>query len=66
MKKRKLLGANNIRIRENTFMEGTEVQLEGYVNIYAVDTDGVITTLRETFVNNKLYSQEETAETLTN
>lgn len=62
MKKRKLIGANNIKIRENTFMEGVEVELQGYENVYAVDTDGVLTTLREIFIKNKLYDSKETTE----
>ncbi|MGJ0848656.1 hypothetical protein ACR77J_18460 [Tissierella praeacuta] len=62
MKRRKLIGADNIKIRENTFLEGVEVELQGYENIYAVDTDGVLTTLRERIIENKLYDSKETKE----
>lgn len=59
MKKRKLIGANNITVRENTFMDCTVVELHGYENIYAIDTNGVLTTLIERIIGNKIYDKEE-------
>ena len=62
MKRRKLIGATNITIRANTFMEGTEVEQKGYMDIYAVDTGGVLTTLKERFIEGKFYDSYETKE----
>lgn len=63
MRKRKLLGGNNVTIRENTFMEGTEIEKIGYRSVYAVKhEDGTYTTLKELRVKGKLINREETNE----
>lgn len=62
MKKRKLIGANNVKIRESTNIESTDVELKGYTDVYAVEMNGNFSTLKETYIKDKLYETTETDE----